>query len=183
MFHVIVNKFIILLLIPICFGIGEVTLSTQQIRSQLEKAPFDESVAESLLFELRQMEDKDALHTAFLASAEGIMCLHTDGVIKKMKYANNAVEIANTAVKMDNKDFEIRFIRFTIQSQIPKILGKSHDLKSDKEYLIKHFNQESLSNIPFRNIEEMVHVLEESGHFSASEILKMRAVLYTFENH
>lgn len=153
--------------------------TTNQIRSQLERAPFDEDVAEEILMHLRTMEDKNALQTAFLASAEGIMCMHKVGVIKKMKYANNALVMADVAVDLDENDYEIRFIRFTIQSQVPKILGKSPDIKLDKQYLKNNFNEESLKNIPYRSIEEMVYLMDESKEFSESEILVLRSKLYS----
>jgi len=175
----VVHKFIILCLIPLCFGTISISEDTNQIRSQLEKAPFDEEVATNLLNNLRGMEDKDALHTAFLASAEGIMCIHTASIFKKMKYANNAIEKADEAVHLDANDYEIRFIRFTIQSQIPKIFGKSSDLKQDKEYLIDNFNSTQLEHIPYRSIEEMVHIMDESKIFTDSEIIKLKATLYS----
>jgi len=170
-----------IILISLCFsykGFGQ-QLSCNDIRLQLEEATLSESTARNLLTSLEEVKDKTALITAFQASANGILCLHVSNPVKRIKIAKEAVRLANSAVEEDNNNLEIRFIRFAIESQIPKVLGMSSHVKTDRQYLLSNFNQTSFQQIPYRSLEEMLLVMEDSNEFTDFELLKMKAEVYT----
>lgn len=107
-----------------------------------------DSEKESMFF-LSQLADikspspiEQAYHGAFLA----IKANFAYNPFSKMSLVQDGMKKINSAAKLDPENIEIRYLRYTIQNEIPRILNLSDNLIEDKKLLQafadKHPNHE-----------------------------------------
>lgn len=75
---------------------------------------------------------------AYKGATIALMAKFSAGPHTKLKYVNRALEIINEAVKKDPENFEIRYLRFSIERNLPAILNNSKNIKSDIELIHAH---------------------------------------------
>jgi hypothetical protein len=61
----------------------------------------------------------------------------------KVKHLNNAEAIYKTAVSADPHNIEIRFLRFSVEHNVPGFLGFNKDLITDSEEIISQLNKKN----------------------------------------
>lgn len=109
--------------------------------STLRKLYLDAAVKKESLDQLKSVLDKTTDNDPVLNGYRGCSLMieanYLINPISKLNYFNKGKEILEKAIKASEDNVELRFLRFTIQSECPSILGYSDDLKSDKEFLIK----------------------------------------------
>ncbi|MFN4233326.1 MAG: hypothetical protein ACK4IK_00825 [Bacteroidia bacterium] len=82
-----------------------------------------------------------ATELAYKGATVALMAKFSSGPHTKLKYVNKALEIINEAVKKEPENFEIRYLRFSVERNLPAILNRSKNIDKDIEliytYLIK----------------------------------------------
>jgi len=73
---------------------------------------------------------------AYQAAAEALIAKYSWNPISKIQYLNSAKDLLTQAVSHDNKNIEIRFLRFYIENSLPAYLGKNQNGKEDKQVII-----------------------------------------------
>ena len=64
-----------------------------------------------------------------------------------MSYFKKGKKILENAIKADDKNVELRFLRFNIQTHIPSFLGYNNDIDSDKFFLETSFQKITDENL------------------------------------
>lgn len=115
----------------------------QDIRDNYAQASETKEKSASFLRKLEKINKKsDANLQAYKGAALIISAKYESGIFQKTKLVREGISWIEDAVKLDSKDAEIRMIRHSIQSNIPKILGYYNKLEEDRKYL-----QSNLSKI------------------------------------
>lgn len=73
------------------------------------------------------------------------------------------------AIKRDAEDVEMRFLRFSIQTNLPAFLGYGHKIKDDKDFLINEINDitdQSLKN-------NVISYLSSSKYCTAEDLKRI----------
>jgi hypothetical protein len=66
------------------------------------------------------------------------MSKHVKIIKEKITYFNDGKKLIENAITEDDKNVELKFIRFTIQSNCPPALKYNKNIQSDKKYIIEN---------------------------------------------
>jgi hypothetical protein len=111
-----------------------------EIRSMYIKATEDEKTCKELIALLKPFNEvNNPLFSGYKAGATMIMARHSINPITKLSWFNKGKRMLETAIKADNKNVELRCLRFGIQSNIPSFLGYKHDIPDDKKFILQSY--------------------------------------------
>lgn len=113
----------------------------QEVRSLYAKSTDDEADCEKLM-ELLPAYDKTNNETlkAYRASTTMVMARHAWTPMSKLSLFKEGKEYLELTVLADPDNLEIRFLRFSIQSEAPSFLGYYDSIDEDKNILISSLN-------------------------------------------
>ncbi|MDE3182566.1 MAG: hypothetical protein KGM16_04025 [Bacteroidota bacterium] len=118
------------------------TPSIGEVRSLYEKAVNDESACNKLVEILSPYnENNNPLYAGYKASAIMMMAKHVINPFSKMSYFKKGKRILENAIKADENNIELRFLRFNAQTHMPSFLGYNGDIKKDKAFLEDSFSK------------------------------------------
>lgn len=120
----------------VSFFITEPNLS--QIRETYRSALTNESSVNTLIEITQPHVNQNASSRAFYATAKALEARNSSWVSTKIKNAKVAYNQLNTSVLKSPNDGEIRFLRFSFESNTPSLLGMKAHLQEDKAFLIKN---------------------------------------------
>ena len=140
------------------------TLNLHQIRELYHRAPEFKQDARKLN-ELMLQSDT-ATETPVLICYKGanemIQAKYTLNPLNKLEKFNKGKELISKAFSRDTLNLEMRFIRFSIQSNLPAFLGYRDELDEDKRYLL-----DNTRNSKDPELQEMIF-----NYFSGLAIIK-----------
>lgn len=105
-----------------------------QLRSEYLKAASDEDAAEKII-QLTEGK-KEALSIAYRGAAWAIKAKHQFYPGTKLDYVKKGLKELNNAVTSDSKDVEIRFLRFSVEENIPGIVSFTSHVNADKKFIL-----------------------------------------------
>lgn len=126
-------KGILLLLLLSSFTASN--LSITEVRNAYEKAVYSEQVANELLDKLNSTNNNTLL--GYKGTVTMMMAKHVFSPYKKLNYFKAGKEILEQALQKEPLNVELRYLRFSIQSNSPKFLEYHSNLQSDKLFLLK----------------------------------------------
>ena len=142
------------------------TPSIVEVRSLYEKAVNDESACNKLVEILSPYnETNNPLYAGYKASAIMMMAKHVFNPFSKMSYFKKGKGILEKAIKADENNIELRFLRFNAQTHMPSFLGYDGDIKKDKEFLETFFS--SIKDVELKVY--MLPYLKKSDYITADK--------------
>lgn len=170
-------KFIVVFLFS-CISFAQAQeISMTELRKSLRDGQENKEIAEKTHQILEVTNSSNPRFNALKASNYGVMCIHHKSPIKRMNYLRKMSAIINQAVEQAPNDLEVRLIRLSIETQVPKILGFSTHIKKDRDFVKANFKQANFSDSPYEALEALIHLMDESKEFTVSDITKMKAEL------
>lgn len=76
------------------------------------------------------------LLTGYKGAVSVAMSKHGKAAKEKLAYFNEGKKLIESAILEDDKNVELKFIRFTIQTNVPPALKYNKDITTDKKYII-----------------------------------------------
>lgn len=110
----------------------------------------------------------EALLKAYHGTAWAMKAKHHGNPVKKLEFLNKGLSDINTAVLLNAADIEIRFLRFSVEDNIPSVVPFKSHIAADKKMLIENTH----SGHPFYST--IKGYLLQSGRLSASEKASLR---------
>lgn len=146
-----------------------------EIRTYYEQASENVEMRNILDHFLNNEADlKNDLLLAYKAAMQGIKANHSRSPFDKLNYLKKALYDFKKAVQINPENIEIRFLRFTIEHNIPSILGMDGDIESDKKKIIAGIENANLEEALKKKI---IKYLIKSGRCSKKEIEILNAKL------
>jgi hypothetical protein len=105
------------------------------LRRQYEQAAADKEAGEKFYNLLRDYKANDAIVLAYKAASEAIKARDAS-MLNKLTYVQQAANTFEQAVALDPTNAEIRFLRFSVESNLPAFLGLSKHVDEDKAFLL-----------------------------------------------
>lgn len=90
-------------------------------------------------------DEKIPLNKAYKGVAIAMYAELANEVSKKFEYFNKGKELIEDAVKKDASNPEIRFLRFSVQAEVPWIVGYSSNLKEDADIVVNALQKGSIN--------------------------------------
>lgn len=132
-----------------------------KVRINYTKVVSDKELCEKMISELTELQNNSATHLAYLGGLQTIQANHVFSPISKLKTFNKGKKNIEQAIKSETENAELRFIRLSIQYNVPKFLGYSSDIDTDKNFVLKNFK-----NITNKDLKRLIR-----GFFEDSDLL------------
>lgn len=115
----------------------------EELRGLYLKATQDAEAGKSFHKYMGKYNGNNPIILAYKAASEASMAKYVWNPYSKLKHLKTSASMFDEAVKMDNDEPEIRFLRFTVEHYVPRYLKLSEHLEEDKKIII-----DSLKNYP-----------------------------------
>ena len=115
-------------------------IPVQTLRTQLYDASKKSSVANEFYSMMKNADTASPLHLGYKAMAEFMKCYHSFNPVTKLSYFAKGKTDLDHAISVEPENIELRYLRFTVQTNIPFFLNYSSSMNDDKNILIKNFS-------------------------------------------
>lgn len=145
------------------------------LRRHYELAAADKAAGETFYKLLADYKDRDALVLGFKAAAEAIRARDAS-MFNKLTYVQDAARTFEQAVGLDPHNPEIRFLRFSVESNLPAFLGLSKHVDEDKELLLHAALSHPKSGLDAEAFRAVRSFLVGRGHVSEEQAQRLGLV-------
>ncbi|MES2454732.1 MAG: hypothetical protein V4594_04295 [Bacteroidota bacterium] len=109
-----------------------------EIRSLYDQSASSKTAARQLLEMLTKLDlQSDPLMVCYKGAAEMIQAKYAFSPISKLSSFRKGKLLIENAIARDRDGIEMRYLRFTIQTNLPGFLGYSGEIENDKQFLLK----------------------------------------------
>lgn len=115
--------------------------SISEIRKLYAMAATDENSFNKLKSLLEKESKRTAILDGYYGSTLMIEANYLVNPFSKLSAFNNGKTILEKAIKTEPNNIELRYLRFTIQSEAPGILNYDDNLKEDKKYILDNYKK------------------------------------------
>lgn len=145
------------------------------LRRHYELAAADKAAGEKFYQLLADYQDRDALVLAYKGAAEAIRARDAS-MFNKLAYVQEAARTFEQAVGLDPRNPEIRFLRFSVESNLPAFLGLSKHVDEDKELLLNATLSHPKSGLDAEAFRTVRDFLVVRGHLSDEQAQRLGKV-------
>jgi len=115
----------------------------RHIRSVLVVCMNNSKTTDSLYKSLAVIRNPTGVITAYLVTLSACKAKLSWNPYMKVKHLNNAEATYKTAVAADPHNIEIRFLRFSVEHNVPGFLGFNKDLITDRDEIIAQLDKKN----------------------------------------
>ncbi len=141
-----------------------------QIRKDYYNAVNNEKVAEKFYLDLRARNSSEPIILAYLGSAQAIRAKHAFNPYHKITYLKSGLNTLETAVKASPQNLEIRFLRFSLEQNVPSFLGYSKHLDTDRVKIVELVKHKKFGDMNKPLLVNLLSFMKETKRCSKQEI-------------
>jgi hypothetical protein len=146
--------------------------SLSNLRRQYREAAANKEAGEKFYQHMAAYRDQDAVVLAYKAAAEAIRARDAS-MFNKLTYVQNATKQFDQAVKLDSDNAEIRFLRLSVESNLPSFLGLSQHVDEDRQFLVNTLLQHPKSGMDAESFGLVRNFMVDRGHVSEADAQKL----------
>ncbi|MCB2408188.1 hypothetical protein [Hymenobacter lucidus] len=165
-------KRILLFLFPLFSLISAVPATSPYhlptLRRHYEQAAADKAAGEKFYKLMADYNDKDAVVLGYKGAAEAIRARDAS-MFNKLGYVQAASRTFDQAVALDPNNAEVRFLRFSVETNLPAFLGLSQHIDEDRQLLVQTLLKHPKSGLDTEAFETVRGFLVGRGHVSEAE--------------
>lgn len=147
--------------------------SLPQLRRQYQQAAASKEGGEKFYQLMAAYTQQDAVVLAYKAAAEAIRARDAS-MFNKLTYVQNASELFEQAVRLDSDNAEIRFLRLSVESNLPGFLGLSPHVEEDRQFLVSTLLRHPKSGLDAESFGLVRTFLVDRGHVSDADAQKLQ---------
>ncbi|MEP7128353.1 MAG: hypothetical protein ABI729_05770 [Chitinophagales bacterium] len=133
-----------LMILATLFSLNGSAYDVGRLRELFYKASQDASATEVFYSEMKQVSEKDGgILLGYKAMAELMKCYHSFNPVNKLVYFDKGKDHLNSAVQSDSTNIELRYLRFSVQTNVPVFLGYKENIAQDKKFIIDNLGATS----------------------------------------
>ncbi|MFD1257390.1 hypothetical protein ACFQ3S_11330 [Mucilaginibacter terrae] len=151
------------------------------LRKQLLIALEKRSLTDSLYTALTAAQNKSPINVCYLGVVLALKAKHAWNPYYKVKYLNDAENTLQVAVNREPDNMEIRFMRFSIEHNVPGFLGYNKHLVTDREEMIKQLDRKHYTTADHEVVLTIIKFLLDSKRCTAQENEKLHKQLATLK--
>lgn len=137
------------------------------LRRHYEQAAADKAAGAVFYDLLRDYHGQEALVLGYKAASEAIKA-RDSGMLDKLTYVQQAARTFEQAVRQDPASAEVRFLRFSVESNLPPFLGLSKHVDEDKAFLLEAALQHPRSGLDDGAFRTVRGFLLQRGHVTGT---------------
>ncbi len=120
-------------------------LDLETIRKNYSQAVTNKALCKAMINELSTINKKDE-YLGYLGAFQAIWANHTINPINKLSTFNKGKKNIEKAIKNKPNSVELRFVRLSIQKNVPRILGYNENIAEDETF-VRNYLSSIQSNI------------------------------------
>jgi hypothetical protein len=144
------------------------------LRQHFRQAAQDEAASRRFHQLMSQYAAQNAVVLAYKAASEAILAKHTGGLFDKLDRVKAAGKQFDQAVALDPKHPEIRFLRFSIESNLPGFLGASKHVQEDKSLLVQTLLSHPKSGLDVESFQTVRDYLLRGNHLTDEQAQRVQ---------
>lgn len=117
------------------YSFDEVLQDTLTARTYYQQGKDNNKAAENLKTFTDTKLDKP-LFKAYNGVSYLLLAKHHWNPYKKLEYVNKGLEILNQSIAANAFDIETRFLRFTVEENLPSVVSFTSHIQTDKAYIL-----------------------------------------------
>lgn len=146
--------------------------SVSNLRRQYQLAAASKEAGEKFYQLMAAYQQQDAVVLAYKAAAEAIRARDAS-MFNKLNYVQAAMKQFDQAVKLDADNAEIRFLRLSVESNLPAFLGLSPHVEDDRQFLLNTLLQHPRSGLDPESFVLVRDFMVARGHVSEADAQKL----------
>ena len=131
---------ILILMMMVSSGLHSEDLNPQRLRSLYYQASQKPEEAEKFYDLMKNAGTKSPLLLGYKGIAEFMKCYHSYNPVSKLNYFYKGKQDLDRAITLVPNDIELRYLRFTVQSNLPPFLNYQNNIQSDKIFLMQNIS-------------------------------------------
>ena len=136
------------------------------VRMLYKNAVVSSNSCATLLSLLKSFDEKNnPLLAGYKECATMIMAKYVINPFKKLSNFKQGKLLLEKSIAADKKNIELRFLRFSVQTEAPQFLGYNKAMQEDKSFIIKNFT--SLTDLQLKQL--IISFLRTSIYLSTVE--------------
>lgn len=143
----------------------------EELRKKFYLSVSDGTAAKIFLSELSSKGSNQLpLLNGYKAAMLMVMANHVYNPYSKLRYFLDGKKELEKAILLDPNNIELRFIRFSIQTNVPSFLGYADNKEEDRDYMLQHIhllNTESSADQQLKKY--IVQYLRDISYISAKQ--------------
>jgi hypothetical protein len=147
------------------------------LRKKLLQAIDSKPTTDSLYKSLGLIQQRSGLLNAYMGALEALKAKHTWNPYYKIKYLNNCEDTFKGAVAQDPYNIEIRFMRFSIEHNVPVFLGYTKNLSIDKQEMIRQIELKNYGTADKELVITVIKFMLDSKQCNTSENIMLNKTL------
>ena len=174
------KKIVIILLAAFFYSVSTATCQdVNAVRNQMVKALNSSKVTDSLYDSLEAVKDKSALITGYLGCLNALKAKYTWNPYYKLKYLNNAETDFKDAVAASPQNLEIRFMRFTVECNVPSFLGYNKNIAEDSDIMVNQICRKQYEGADKNLVISAIRFLIDSKKCTLTQVKELDKQLAT----
>ncbi|MGI4885114.1 MAG: hypothetical protein ACRYFR_09165 [Janthinobacterium lividum] len=145
------------------------------LRRHYELAAADKAAGEKFYQLLAEYHAQDALVLGYKAAAQAIRARDAP-MFNKLAYVQDAARTFAQAVALAPENAEIRFLRFSVESNLPAFLGLSPHVEEDKAFLFSSALAHPRSGLDAESFRTVRNFLVARGHVNTADAARLGEV-------
>ncbi len=168
------KRSILFLSLFFCVAVNAQNVNVDALRKEYFKLNTDSVACARIYRILLNTDVKDNLLNGYKGAVSMIKAKYLKSKEEKIKLFTAGKKVLEQSIKTDSVNAELRFLRFTIQTNCPKALGYYKQIDPDKEFIISHFT--ALKNSELK--QQIAEYLLSSSCVTADEKKKIKSAGY-----
>jgi hypothetical protein len=152
--------------------------SLDSIRNVFFELTFNSQQAPEFYQYLSCLEDPSPVIIAYRGAIEAILTKHKWNPFDKINCLNKSEQSFNEAIVLNPQDVEVRFIRYSVEQHIPRILGFSKHIKEDEVFIANRLEHMKSIDISLEMKKYIVHFLMEKSKLPQEQLSRLREALH-----
>jgi hypothetical protein len=139
------------------------------IRKLLITALNSSKTTDSLYTNLGNIKNRSSLINGYMGTLQALKAKHTWNPYFKIKYLNDAEKTFKSAITGDPSNIEIRFMRFSVEHNVPGFLGYTKNLVADRTEIIKQIDRKHYASADAALVKTIITFLIDSKRCTPAE--------------
>ena len=139
------------------------------LRRQVMLAINNSKTTDSLYHILAAMPNKSPLITGYIGTLQALKAKHHWNPYYKVKYVNEAEKTFTKAIAADPHNMELRFLRFSVDYKLPRLLGYTKNMAADRAEIILQLSKKNYTADNKELLITIINFLLEANTHNATE--------------
>ncbi len=123
-------------------------ISMEEIRESYKVCNVSKENAEDFYkLTKKALDNKEAIYQGYHGAALALKASFSWNPVSKLSYFNKGKKMIDDAIKLDLDNIELRMIRLSIQSNVPKIIGYYKNIEEDKNFILENVEKITSSEL------------------------------------